>query len=111
MSGHVRYSAARKIEAVRRVVEDGLGVDAVAMELGIRRGSLFFWVRRYRQFVHLKTGRRDAMPLASPQAAGEPLHPAGSLVAWLRRLPYAADAQAAKSGKAERQEACLVSNR
>lgn len=73
MSAH-RYSAARKYEAVRRVVEDGLSVHDVASEMGVGEDSLFFWLRRYRQLrppgrcVRVETSR-----------------PAGSLVAYLRR--------------------------
>ena len=46
-----RYTATRKAEAVRRVVEDGWSVGAVAREMGVGEGSLFFWVRRYRQMT------------------------------------------------------------
>ena len=73
MSAH-RYSAARKYEAVRRVIEDGLSVHDVASEMGVGEGSLFFWLRRYRQLT--PTGRH---------ARVETSRPAGSLVAYLRR--------------------------
>jgi transposase-like protein len=69
-----RYSAACKYEAVRRVVEDGRSVTDVAREMGVSEGSLFFWLRRYRQFTP-----------AYGQARAEPPHPARSLVAYLRR--------------------------
>lgn len=111
MSRHARYPVDRKVEAVRRVIEDGLSVDSVALELGIRRGALFFWVRRYRQITQHKAGYPDAMQAVLPHAANEPSHRCGSLVAWLRRLPHATDMQAAKSGKAKQQDACLVSIR
>lgn len=73
MSAH-RYSAAHKYEAVRRVVEDGRSVQDVASEMGVGEGSLFFWLRRYRQLR--PTGRH---------ARVETPHPARSLVAHLRR--------------------------
>lgn len=69
-----RYSAARKYEAVRRVVEDGRSVHDVASEMGVGEGSLFFWLRRYRQ---LRPPRRHARV--------ETPHPVRSLVAYLRR--------------------------
>ena len=69
-----RYSAARKYEAVRRVVEDGHSVHDVASEMGMGKDSLFFWVRRYRQLR--PPGR---------QARVETSQSAGSLVAYLRR--------------------------
>lgn len=69
-----RYSAARKYEAVRRVVEDGRSVHDVAGEMGVGEGSLFFWLRRYRQ---LRPSPRHARV--------ETPHPARSLVAYLRR--------------------------
>lgn len=109
MSSHARYPVDRKIEAVRRVVEDGLRVDVVALELGIRPGALFFWLRRYRQIAQHKAGYPDPIQPAVALAESEPSRRAGSLVAWLRRLLFAADAQAAKSGKATPQDACLVS--
>lgn len=68
-----RYSAACKYEAVRRVMEDGRSVQDVAREMGIGEGSLFFWLRRYRQLT--PPGAR---------AGAEPRHPARSLVAYLR---------------------------
>ena len=73
-----RYPASSKVEAVRRVVEDGHSVCSVAREFGIGEGSLFFWVRRYREFA-----RGTRVPLApDPQASQAP----GSLVAYLRRV-------------------------
>ena len=69
-----RYSAARKIAAVRRVAEDGCSVSDVAREMGVSQGSLFFWVRRYRQFA--------TTPM---HAHVEPATEPGSLVAYLRR--------------------------
>lgn len=62
---------------MRRVVEDGRSVCVVALELGVSKGSLFFWVRRYREFA-LGTSvplRTDADPALAP----------GTLVAYLRR--------------------------
>lgn len=106
MSRCFRYSTARKVEAVRRVVEDGQRVGDVAMELGISEGSLFFWVRRYRQFAQREAERHSGLLPALPRAANAPSRDAGSLVAWLRRLP-----QAAKSGKAARHGPLLASNR
>lgn len=91
-----RYSAARKVDAVRRVVEDGRSVGEVAREFGVSQGSLFFWVRRYRQFardvresalllrgqaVHARVPReRELLRVAAGSTAD-----AGSLVACLRR--------------------------
>lgn len=77
-----RYSAASKVEAVRRVVEDGFSVCDVACELGVSEGSLFFWVRRYRQIA----GRRRGVGMLPEPArpAGDPQRDTGSLVAWLR---------------------------
>ena len=70
-----RYSAAHKLEAVSRVTEDGHSVSHVAREMGVSQGSLFFWVRRHRQFMRpsLATARVEANPAI------------GSLVAHLRR--------------------------
>ena len=70
-----RYSAAQKVEAVSRVTEDGHSVSHVAREMGVSQGSLFFWVRRHRQFMRpsLATARVEANPAI------------GSLVAPLRR--------------------------
>ena len=78
-----RYSAARKVDAVRRVVEDGRSVGDVARELGVSQGSLFFWVRRYRQFARIACTRasRPAMKAQQHERTLEP----GSLVAYLRR--------------------------
>ena len=79
-----RYSAACKVEAVRRVVEGGFRVCDVASELGVSEGSLFFWVRRYRQFARRERECSAGMlprPLRPP---GDPQRETGSLVAWLR---------------------------
>jgi transposase-like protein len=73
MSRH-RYSAACKYEAVRRIAEDGRSVHDVAREMGISEGSLFFWLRRYRQFAPEHRHVR-----------AEPPYPVRSLVAYLRR--------------------------
>ncbi len=70
-----RYSAAHKIQAVRRVTEDGCSVCDVAREMGVSEGSLFFWVRRHRQFM--ASARGMARIEATPEM--------GSLVAYLRR--------------------------
>ena len=91
-----RYSAARKVDAVRRVVEDGRSVGDVAREFGVSEGSLFFWVRRYRQFA--RTVRESARLLREQPAGGRiagerellqvaarSTSDAGSLVACLRR--------------------------
>lgn len=91
-----RYSAARKVDAVRRVVEDGRSVGDVAREFGVSQGSLFFWVRRYRQFARnvRESARmlRGQPPHARVAREGELLQvaalstaDAGSLVACLRR--------------------------
>jgi len=93
---HFRYSAAHKVAAVRRVVEDGRSVCDVARELGVSEGSLFFWVRRYRQFAHAvnestrilrgQTTHRWVAPRHHLlQVAAQSTADAGSLVACLRR--------------------------
>lgn len=69
-----RYSAAYKLEAVRRVTQNGRSVCDVAREMGVGEGSLFFWVRRYREI---------APPTMHAQI--EPAAEIGSLVAYLRR--------------------------
>lgn len=85
MSRYFRYSALRKVEAVRRVVEDGCRVCDVAAALGVSEGSLFFWARRYREFA-LRACRRSGGLLPEPPVAHvDPAGEAGSLVAWLRR--------------------------
>lgn len=83
---HFRYSAAHKIDAVRRVVEDGRRVCDVARELGVSEGSLFFWVRRYREFLRdaRVRGPSSRNPPGGPRAAAPSLEPA-TLVAYLRR--------------------------
>jgi len=83
---HFRYSAAHKIDAVRRVVEDGRSVCDVARELGVSEGSLFFWVRRYREFLRNARARGPSMrnPIAGPRATAPSQEP-GTLVAYLRR--------------------------
>ena len=70
-----RYSAAHKLKAVRRVIEDGCSVCDVAREMGVSEGSLFFWVRRHRQFMQPSLSATRIEP--SPEI--------GSLVAYLRR--------------------------
>lgn len=86
---HFRYSAACKLEAVRRVVEDGCSVCEVAREAGVSEGSLFFWVRRYRQFVqrarvHSSRAQGAGSGPRSQQEAA-PACEVGTLVAYLRR--------------------------
>lgn len=109
MSRCFRYSASRKVEAVRRVVEDGRRVCEVADELGVSEGSLFFWVRRYREFA-LRLHQRTAaiLPAASHSLPEPATSELGSLVAWLR---HAEAPQTAKSGKAARRGPQLASNR
>ena len=93
---HYRYQAACKVEAVRRVVEDGRSVCDVAREFGVSEGSLFFWVRRYREFARsvresASLLRGQAAPACMPrerellQVAARSTEGAGSLVACLRR--------------------------
>lgn len=48
---HFRYDAETKARAVRRVVRDGRSVSDTAREFGVSEGSLFFWLRRYRQLA------------------------------------------------------------
>ena len=94
-----RYSASRKVDAVRRVVEDGRSVGDVARELGVSQGSLFFWVRRYRQFaravresarmVRTQSGQSGQVRVTREhellRIAAQSTSKAGSLVACLRR--------------------------
>lgn len=95
-----RYSVAHKIEAVRRVTEDGHSVSDIAREMGVGRGSLFFWVRRHRQFAAAARERAlrpefrpappDPAPERSDSARGDggaqsATRAPGSLVASLRR--------------------------
>ena len=95
---HFRYDVRQKIEAVRRVVEDGRSVAEVAREMGVGEGSVFFWVRRYRQFACAARERAYLPAHAAPrfdlEAArnaaerrmrGNGTQGAGSLVACLRR--------------------------
>jgi transposase len=44
-----KYSIEFKIQATKRVVEDGVSSAQVARELGINVNSLRDWVRRYRE--------------------------------------------------------------
>lgn len=46
-----KYDAETKASAVRRVVRDGRSVSDAAREFGVSEGSLFFWLRRYRQLA------------------------------------------------------------
>ena len=81
-----RYSAARKVELVRRVVEDGCSVCEVARQTGISEGSLFFWVRRYRQFLRgARAGGGGEALAGSPRASETHAAELGTLVAYLRR--------------------------
>ncbi|WP_168191545.1 transposase [Thermomonas aquatica] len=48
---HYKYDAETKARAVRRVVRDGRSVSDAARECGVSEGSLFFWLRRYRQLA------------------------------------------------------------
>lgn len=84
-----RYSAACKVEAVRRVVEDGFRVCDVACALGVSEGSLFFWVRRYRQFARREHARSAGMLPRAPRPAVASPRDTGSLVAWLRHADAA----------------------
>lgn len=70
-----RYPAALKLEAVSRVTEDGYSVSHVAREMGLSEGSLFFWVRRHRQFMR--------PPLATVRIQAD--QGVGSLVAYFRK--------------------------
>ena len=46
-----KYDAETKARCVRRVVRDGRSVSDTAREYGVSEGSLFFWLRRYRQLA------------------------------------------------------------
>ena len=83
-----RYSPAQKLEAVQRVVRNGRSVADVAREMRVGEGSVFFWVRRYREMAAKQGGshaRIEATPPRSGLARGEGATDCGSLVAWLRR--------------------------
>ncbi len=45
----LRYSAADKLKAVKRYLEEGYQVKAIAQELGIGKSSLGKWIREYRE--------------------------------------------------------------
>ena len=91
-----KYDAETKARAVRRVVRDGRSVSETAREFGVSEGSLFFWVRRYRQFArnvresarmlrgqppHVRVAREGELLQVAAQSTAD----AGSLVACLRR--------------------------
>ena len=83
-----RYSPAQKLEAVQRVVRDGRSVADVAREMRVGEGSVFFWVRRYREMAAKHLGEHahaEASLPRSGQARGDGAPDCGSLVAWLRR--------------------------
>ncbi len=46
-----KYDAELKARCVRRVIRDGRSVSDTAREYGVSEGSLFFWLRRYRQLA------------------------------------------------------------
>ena len=48
---HFKYDAETKARAIARVVHDGRSVNEAANEFGVGEGSLFFWLRRYRQLA------------------------------------------------------------
>lgn len=56
-----KYDAETKARCVRRVVRDGRSVSDTAREFGVSEGSLFFWLRRYRQ---LKANRQRITSLS-----------------------------------------------
>ncbi len=85
-----RYSPAQKLEAVQRVVRDGRSVAEVAREMGAGEGSVFFWVRRYREMAAKEGAAHARVGMVAPRRidAGfqaEGASACGSLVAWLRR--------------------------
>ena len=83
-----RYSAVQKLEAVQRVVRDGRSVADVAREMRVGEGSVFFWVRRYREMAAKQGGSHadhEATRPRSISARAEGTPDCGSLVAWLRR--------------------------
>jgi len=81
---HRRYSAQDKIAVVQRVVADGRRVMDVAREAGVSQGSLFFWVRRYRELVQGQRGGSDGVRQRGPAAITA--NEVGTLVAYLRRV-------------------------
>ena len=48
MAGRI-YSNDFKVQAVKRVIEDGISSAQVARELGININTLREWVRRYKE--------------------------------------------------------------
>jgi len=44
-----KYSKEFKLQAVRRIVEDGVSQAQVAKELGVSDGTLRFWVKTYKE--------------------------------------------------------------
>lgn len=80
-----RYPTSLKVDAIRRVVHQGQPVTDVAQELGVSEGSVFFWVRRYREFTaqHRISGgsRAGSVVEIDVSAAAE----MGTLAAYLYR--------------------------
>jgi transposase-like protein len=68
---------------VRRVVDDGHSAYDVAREVGVGVGSLFFWVRRYRQFA--QASRLSGQAFRPKRTTQIEPNEAGTLVAYLRR--------------------------
>jgi transposase len=66
MSTHRRYDPDFKREAVRMVVEEGLGVREVERNLGITYGVLKGWVQRHRD--HQDAAHVGRIATESPEA-------------------------------------------
>lgn len=82
-----RYSTELKVEAIRRVVHEGRPVVDVALEFGIGEGSVFFWVRRYREYLSRQRASRSGWRHSHPALpAGSSTGDAGTLAAFLRAL-------------------------
>jgi transposase-like protein len=82
-----RYPTELKVEAIRRVVHEGRAVVDVAQEFGVGEGSVFFWVRRYREFVSKQRASRGGWRYSLPPLPGDlSARDVGTLAAFLRRL-------------------------
>jgi transposase-like protein len=82
-----RYPTELKVEAIRRVVHEGRPVVDVALEFGVGEGSVFFWVRRYREFIARQRATLGGWRYAHPPLPGDvDAGQAGTLAAFLRRL-------------------------
>ena len=100
-----KYDAELKARCVRRVVRDGRSVSDTAREYGVSEGSLFFWLRRYRQ---LAADRQRLSSLSHDLHQLEERVRAAEMQLRLRDV-YAANAeQSQHAGTTEAQPRSLV---